>query len=67
MSVGGLHYYITMAKLPHNQLKIFYMPFDINNTFDIPTKLDFSVEFEPQRSTIRSTSSMVTLVSTSVS
>jgi len=25
------------------------MPFDINNTFDIPTKLDFDVEFEPTR------------------
>ena len=25
------------------------MPFDINNTFDIPTKLDFGVEFEPTK------------------
>ena len=25
------------------------MPFDINNTFDIPTKLDFDVEFEPTK------------------
>ena len=25
------------------------MPFDINNTFDIPTRLDFDVEFEPTK------------------
>jgi len=25
------------------------MPFDMNNTFDIPTKLDFDVEFEPTK------------------
>ena len=25
------------------------MPFDIHNTFDIPTKLDFDVEFEPTK------------------